>query len=593
MGTADLIARFLHIVTTNPPPQRSVKNNHDVIVLPERWNWLHELGPLLRLRRPCPGCGWDGNPAHLLRVAEPHWDADESPRGYLFNRVSEPAPCVSCDIAIRFRDLCVADRPVLAGWDLDRWINQERPCLVFRDPAMAEDDDEWDIFTTRDAVAVGAGDEGQRSEPLSGLPRGELIPETTEADISLDWARGLLSHCVTSHEGCQSRRAGGFLPTRLLHVGSGAGDAVRLVDSMTLSKDTLYVALSHCWGLKPIRCMTVRANIEAQKREIVWSSLPATFRDVVLFSRRLGVQFVWIDSMCIIQRDRDDWLREAGRMMHVYQHAYLTIGAAHAVDSTKGLFSRWKRKGQLKLGKIRHGSQEYSLYAQLSLEDTTNPYLVYRTEPLFKRAWTFQERIISPRILYFTGRELVWECYQTTSCQCGFHCSGTENVQSLKMTFFEYLPQRMIPGPQNNDHESANLSIISADTSPPDDSNDLRFKLDKSWRRMVGFYSSLALTNATDKLLAIGALAEYVKAARQDESYLAGLWSRSLHADLLWRSTSPGSGRPGVGSLAAGGGDSPVPRRRVHCPAEGRYGRGRFPAVGVCPIAPAEATQVT
>ncbi|TRX90270.1 hypothetical protein FHL15_008815 [Xylaria flabelliformis] len=547
MGTADLIARFLHIITTNPPSQQSVEDNHNVIVLPERWNWLHELGPLLRLRRPCPGCGWDGNPAHLLRVTETHWDADEFSPGYLFNRISESAaPCVSCDIAIKFRDLCVADRPALASWELDRWTNQAKPCLVFRDPSMSGDDYEWNIFTAAHDDVDAGDEERQRSKPLSGLPRGELIPETTEADVSLDWARSQLFHCVTSHGSCQSQRAseGEFFPTRLLYVGSEAGDAVRLVDSTTLSRDARYVALSHCWGLKPIQCMTTRANIEAQKREIAWSSLPATFRDVVLFSRRLGVQFVWIDSICIIQRDRDDWLREAGRMMHVYQHAYLTIGAAHAADSTKGLFSRLERKSQLKLGTIRHGSHECSLYAQLSLEDVTNPYLVHRTEPLFKRAWTFQERIVSPRILYFTGKELVWECYQTTSCQCGFHCDGAENVKSLKMTFFEHLRQHVIPGPPDNSHGSADLSITYADASSPDDINGPRFKLDKSWRRMVGFYSSLALTNATDKLLAIGALAEYVMAARQGESYLAGLWSRSLHADLLWRSTSPGSGRP-------------------------------------------------
>lgn len=576
MSTAELIAKFLHIVTTNPPSQQPAveEDNHDVIVLPEKWNWLHELGPLLRLRRPCPGCGWDGNPAHLLRVTETHWDGgddadEELSRGYLFDRIeseseSEAIPCVSCAITIKFRDLCVADRPALADWELDRWTNQAKPCLVFRDPSMSGDDYEWNIFLATHDVGIDGDEKGeqrQRSKPLllSGLPYGKLVPKTTAADVSLDWARNQLSRCVTSHESCRSqqRGAGEFFPTRLLDVGSKASDAVRLVDSATLSdhSDARYIALSHCWGLKPIRCMTTRANLEAQTREIAWSALPATFRDVVLLSRRLGVRFVWIDSMCIIQRDREDWLREAGRMMHVYRHAYLTIGAAHAADSTEGLFSKLKRKSQLRLGRVRLGRQECSLYAQLSLEDITNPYLVHRTEPLFKRAWTFQERIISPRILYFTGEELVWECYETTACQCGFHCSGAENVKSLKMSFFEYLPPQMMMNILNpsdhNSHKSADLSILSdanfSSSSPSSSNNnsiDTRFKLDKSWRRMVGFYSSLALTNATDKLLAIGALAEYVKAARRGESYLAGLWSRSLHADLLWRATSPGSGRP-------------------------------------------------
>ncbi|OTB00252.1 hypothetical protein M426DRAFT_30105, partial [Hypoxylon sp. CI-4A] len=289
-----------------------------------------------------------------------------------------------------------------------------------------------------------------------------------------------------------------------------------------------YVALSHCWGTKLPECLTTRANIVDQKNNIPWSSLPKSFQEAVLFTRRLGIHYLWIDSLCIIQRDKEDWLREAGRMFHVYQNAFLTLAASHAEDSSKGLFSSLAPGRQLQLGTIQHDNEKFQLYAQQSFSDITNLFLYDRSEPLFKRAWTFQERLVSPRVLYFTKDELVWECYSTTNCECGFHGDGPYKATNLKVQHINSI--------LNND--STSKAYIKYLTGLPYQSSkekkDLKTEAQKTWRKVVQFYSQLQLTNQTDKLLAIGAIAEQTKAIRKSQTYLAGLWSGSLDLDLLW-----------------------------------------------------------
>jgi len=67
-----------------------------------------------------------------------------------------------------------------------------------------------------------------------------------------------------------------------------------------------YIALSHCWGLEPTIVTTI-SNIEMMKTEILMEKLPYTFRDAVTIAHHLNIRYLWIDSMCIIQDDRDDW----------------------------------------------------------------------------------------------------------------------------------------------------------------------------------------------------------------------------------------------------------------------------------------------
>ncbi|KAI1141370.1 HET-domain-containing protein [Hypoxylon sp. FL0543] len=508
---ASLASDFLNYLSQIPDGPKDPEN---LVVLPKHWNRLSNLKFFWNQREPCSQCGWNGNPEELLRVSIP-----EEGRRVVFPR-ADKLHCVCCKIIDRL--IQKQHNVDMDRWTMSLWINQDKPCLRMEDSLFEEDDIEWNFFVL-----------GPKGKSLSGIPRGFLVSGDTSSDIAYEWAQRQLSICDRFHPRCKPRGVP-FLPTRLISI-AGGNDEVKLIDNFDVPPGGRYVALSHCWGKKMPACITTRENILDQKRNIPWDSLPKSFQESIVFTRRLGVGYIWIDSICIIQQEPEDWadwLREAPLMFYVYQNAFLTLGASHAEDSSKGLFSSLEPGRQLQLGTIRHGDETFQLYAQQSFADTTNLFLYHRSEPLFKRAWTFQERIVSPRILYFTKDELIWECYSTTTCECGFHGHGRYNPTSLKI--------------QHISNVLNDTSALSDGLDPIKYLTHLPFtrtrekkgvqsvELEKTWRRLVQFYSDLQLTNETDRLLAIGAIAEQTQILRQSQTYLAGIWSASLALDLLW-----------------------------------------------------------
>jgi hypothetical protein len=75
-------------------------------------------------------------------------------------------------------------------------------------------------------------------------------------------------------------------------------------------------------------------------KEIKIIQLPKTFQGAVEVTRELAIRFVWIDSLCIIQDDPDDWARESKRMKSVFTSSYCTIAATSAENCTKGFLDR-------------------------------------------------------------------------------------------------------------------------------------------------------------------------------------------------------------------------------------------------------------
>ncbi|ORY09011.1 heterokaryon incompatibility protein-domain-containing protein, partial [Clohesyomyces aquaticus] len=153
-----------------------------------------------------------------------------------------------------------------------------------------------------------------------------------------------VNECVAGHEGCRRPKFSGRkeeetkpeLPTRVIDVGTNAdGATVRLVE--TKRRRDHYIALSHCWGPPTKRPLcTSKATFPQHLAGIHISSLPKTFRDAVAITRLLNLRYLWIDSLCIIQDDRNDWSMEAPRMGAFYSGAHLVIAASGARDSTEG-----------------------------------------------------------------------------------------------------------------------------------------------------------------------------------------------------------------------------------------------------------------
>jgi len=213
------------------------------------------------------------------------------------------------------------------------------------------------------------------------------------------------SHSDHGHDSAKDTK----LPTRVLDVGDSENPE-RLLLHVTKDELGKYIALSHCWG-GVIPLCTKKETIAAHRKAIEFEKLPKLFQDAVTITRELGVQFLWIDSLCIIQNDEEDWKYEAERMEKVFTSAYCTIAATSAENSNENFLPR--------LGKE---------YVKLIDNSTGTPFSVYAYEVggsfnddveggvLNKRGWVYQERALSRRTIHFTATQIYWECGSVIRC---------------------------------------------------------------------------------------------------------------------------------------------------------------------------------
>ncbi|KAF2260131.1 hypothetical protein CC78DRAFT_590552 [Lojkania enalia] len=139
-------------------------------------------------------------------------------------------------------------------------------------------------------------------------------------------AKSWIEVCRTEHPECENRRwsvdeRNYLVPTRLLRV-SARNATIRLVEKRDVPDDIQYMTLSHRWRKIKNKIVLTRENLESFKRGIPPLDALQTFVDVFEVVRRLGVEYVWIDSLCIIQNSKEDWEMEASKMCYVYKYSY-------------------------------------------------------------------------------------------------------------------------------------------------------------------------------------------------------------------------------------------------------------------------------
>ena len=240
------------------------------------------------------------------------------------------------------------------------------------------------------------------------------FPSLLEAGSELHFSllRKWLQVCDKYHDDHTFAKEDKVLPTRVLDVGD-AKNPYRLRLYLTEEGEKgRYIALSHCWG-GDVPSKTNKDNKDDRcEKGIEFDQLPKTFQDAVVTTRKLGVQYLWIDSLCIIQGDDEDWKREARKMEAVFALAYCTIAATSAKDSTKGFLIPRSVKQSARLQDNKN-SQLYVYVSEVS-EDFDDD--VEKGE-LNKRAWVLQERALSPRTIHFTETQTYWECGSVIRCE--------------------------------------------------------------------------------------------------------------------------------------------------------------------------------
>ena len=346
--------------------------------------------------------------------------------------------------------------------------------------------------------------EPQNSTPWKHMRSAKAISGNTSSDAAFEEAQKWLEHCEKAHGRCKLNASGQY-PDRILDI---SRNQVKLREVVGL--DSRYACLSHCWGsCQPLR--TTLSTLPSHKRGIEWHTLPKTFQDVITLLRRMHIEYVWIDSLCIVQDDEDDWKTEAAKMGDIYAGAFVTIAATQGRDSRNGLYSLAPGANKsIAFQCPDPNGQQHTLHVRLMLEHGLHVGVSDTSfderHPLLGRGWVYQERLLSPRVLHFGAAELIWECREASFCECA-------QAQGQHSVFLEKLEYH---GRKGGIYPSRD-SLVGC------------------WRKMVVDYTTLNFTFEKDALVAMMGLAREMQTFRRG-AYLCGLWEDSLIGDLLWES---------------------------------------------------------
>ncbi|KAH7390220.1 heterokaryon incompatibility protein-domain-containing protein, partial [Cadophora sp. MPI-SDFR-AT-0126] len=233
--------------------------------------------------------------------------------------------------------------------------------------------------------------------------------------------KGWVDGCLQHHNSC-TRDTGQFRPSRLLDLAGEVGDNdIRLIVSefhlpKNKGRQNHYATLSYCWGPPGLNARTTKENIEERRRRIPLDSLPRTVRDAVQVTRELGIRYLWVDALCIIQEDAEDWGRESAVMGQIYRKSLCTLAAAVGNDCNTGLFKR-REAAELSASRmlfIEGGQSDRGLILQPSLDHW---YSSVELSTLSTRGWVMQERILAARTIFFTEEGIFWQCADRSSSQ--------------------------------------------------------------------------------------------------------------------------------------------------------------------------------
>ena len=257
-----------------------------------------------------------------------------------------------------------------------------------------------------------------------------------------------------------------------------------------------------------------KATFGLMLQGISLDDLPLTFQHAILITRNLGYRYLWIDSLCIIQDDVDDWAFESTTMSRIYSNSVLTIAALWGDDSHTGCYVERNPliTENCRIGTWKHGEvlvPSYDHQRGRSLAEV-------EPKPLLNRAWVLQERFLSPRTLYYGPWELFWECGEY---------SLSEKEPESNMTYWggdtirkRFRTMKKLPDlDSNKSHHKPELEGIY----------DI-------WTEIRANYWSSQLTHHSDSLVAISGITAWIQ-ERSGMHFVSGLCKNFFLRELLWK----------------------------------------------------------
>ncbi|KAJ4397005.1 hypothetical protein N0V93_001229 [Gnomoniopsis smithogilvyi] len=408
---------------------------------------------------------------------------------------------------------------------------------------------------------------GSFSQPGGIRPEPSLLSDTHLRRIS-NWRR----ICAQEHSGCPSGEEPRELPTRVIAVNSNDPRYVKLVNTHR-GRTAVYACLSYSWGTGTQHCTTTR-NIKGHLQRILIADLPQTVADAIKLCRALQIPYIWIDALCIIQDDKDDWSTEAAAMARIYGSSVLTISVPNTSDCTEQFLARSLDSYPNAEVDWIHGPSGTAGTATLVYDWPRDHSSLLSKSPWMERGWTFQEWVLSPRVLHCGSTMTVYECLHGTCYE-----SYADEIEqpfarldlgngdgSMDATRSNSLrsPDHANTWPQDSSTARDKTNIMDMDNISRLFERVRRIQnghteiqantLGPSWADVVTQFCGRVLTKDTDKLPALAGLAvrfqTYKNATSPKErryDYLAGLWwygspmldrpseVAELPTGLLWR----------------------------------------------------------
>ncbi|KAL8695076.1 MAG: hypothetical protein Q9218_000354 [Villophora microphyllina] len=245
--------------------------------------------------------------------------------------------------------------------------------------------------------------------------------------------------------------------------------------------------------------------------EIPLSSMPRTLQDAVEVVKKLGLEYIWIDALCIIQDSRSDWETESARMKDVYSGAYLTIVATSAGSSADGFLKRSPHVTvTVSYRENKDPARADCFYVTRAIAGRA-PWDLVDLTTWNKRGWTYQERLLSRRLLHFCSSAVFWECRSIDSSEF--------NVETRRS--YNRPPWISDPG-----HDEEGIAVVES----------LHFdKPHENWYMIIARYSARKFTYRSDALAALSGLASvFHRTHVMNDEYIAGLWRQDFSHGLLW-----------------------------------------------------------
>lgn len=347
----------------------------------------------------------------------------------------------------------------------------------------------------------------------------QLPPDPLGSEF-LNWINSCLSDCADSdsHQphspDCGSHHR--WLPTRLIEICDST--SLRLVQSSDILEQTpqhselpRYTALSYCWGTSKDALSQLKATTENQSSlasGFTCSQIPKVLQDAVTVTRVLGIQYIWIDALCILQDAISDWEAESSQMANIYGSAFLTIcsltSSCH-ISFIQPDYRRVKVAFQSSLDPGISGTYILSHKNHFVVSSnflTPSGHRMIPRNRWDQRGWTFQESLMSRHLLMFSPS------YKF------FRCGSTGNMEG------------------QGKFGIATFMDLSLNTT------SLYFH----WVNLAQLYSWRQLTVPQDALPAISGLArcfsEKFNDAAGNTRYVAGIWELDSIDVLTWYLTT-------------------------------------------------------